>query len=86
MLSAEQKARIKWDCRRGMLELDVMIMPFYEQCFEQLNQTEQQDFIDLLAYDDPKLFRWLMNQERSELENINRIVDKIVIYTRSQHS
>lgn len=28
MYTAEQKARIKWACRRGMLELDVVIMPF----------------------------------------------------------
>lgn len=28
MLSADDKARVKWACRRGMLELDVIIMPF----------------------------------------------------------
>lgn len=78
MLNAEQKARIKWACRRGMLELDVMIMPFYEQCFDALSSQEQQDFIALLEYDDPQLFRWLMRQARAEQANINAIVDKIV--------
>ncbi|MDW1501747.1 succinate dehydrogenase assembly factor 2, partial [Vibrio sp. YT-19(2023)] len=27
MYTPEEKARIKWACRRGMLELDVVIMP-----------------------------------------------------------
>ena len=31
MYTAEEKARIKWACRRGMLELDVVIMPFFEE-------------------------------------------------------
>ncbi len=27
------KLRIEWDCRRGMLELDKIIMPFYLETF-----------------------------------------------------
>ena len=30
------KLRIEWDCRRGMLELDKIIMPFYKAHFDQL--------------------------------------------------
>ena len=40
MLSAEDKARVKWACRRGMLELDVIIMPFFEECFDALPLEE----------------------------------------------
>lgn len=28
MYTTEEKARIRWACRRGMLELDVVVMPF----------------------------------------------------------
>ncbi len=34
MYTAEEKARIKWACRRGMLELDVVIMPFLKSALK----------------------------------------------------
>ena len=34
MLSPIEKSRLKWACRRGMLELDVIFMPFLEHEFE----------------------------------------------------
>ena len=51
MYTAEQKARIKWGCRRGMLELDVVIMPFFEECFDSLQEQEQREFVSLLECD-----------------------------------
>ncbi|MCV5333976.1 succinate dehydrogenase assembly factor 2, partial [Escherichia coli] len=56
MYTPEEKARIKWACRRGMLELDVVIMPFFEECFDTLSEQEQRDFVSLLECDDPDLF------------------------------
>lgn len=35
------KLRIEWDCRRGMLELDNVIMPFYRQHFDALSDTQK---------------------------------------------
>lgn len=60
MLSAVEKSRLKWACRRGMLELDVIFMPFFEHEFDGLGEAEQQTFIRLLQCDDPDLFKWTM--------------------------
>lgn len=54
--------KIEWECRRGMRELDKMIMPFYQQYFDQLSTEEQHTFVEMLGYTDPELFRWFMNQ------------------------
>ena len=54
--------RIEWDCRRGMRELDKLIMPFYQNHFDSLSEAEQQTFVALLQYPDPELYRWFMNQ------------------------
>ncbi|WP_373778478.1 succinate dehydrogenase assembly factor 2 [Glaesserella sp.] len=54
--------RIEWECRRGMRELDKMIMPFYQQYFDELNEIQQQTFVEMLSYSDPELFRWFMHQ------------------------
>lgn len=54
--------RIEWDCRRGMRELDKLIMPFYQNHFDELSESQQQTFVELLQYPDPELYRWFMNQ------------------------
>ncbi|WP_305841430.1 FAD assembly factor SdhE [Photobacterium leiognathi] len=84
MLSAEDKARVKWACRRGMLELDVIIMPFFEERFEGLSEQQQQDFINLLTCDDPDLFTWMMQHGRSDNEAYANMVDMIVAHNNSK--
>ena len=53
--------RIEWDCRRGMLELDKVIMPFYKQYFDGLSEHKKKVFIRLLASTDLQLFSWFFN-------------------------
>ncbi|MDB1124881.1 FAD assembly factor SdhE [Vibrio algarum] len=84
MYKREERARIKWACRRGMLELDVVIMPFYDECFDSLSEAEQDDFVALLECDDPDLFNWVMQHGRSEDEKLANMIDKIVAHNRSK--
>ncbi|MCL9781530.1 succinate dehydrogenase assembly factor 2 [Vibrio sp. S4M6] len=84
MYTVEEKARIKWACRRGMLELDVVIMPFFEECFNSLSESEQKDFVSLLECDDPDLFAWIMGHRRSENLVHAAMVDKLVAYNLSK--
>lgn len=56
------KLRLEWDCRRGMLELDKMIMPFYRQHFDNLPPRQQAVFVRLLACSDLQLFSWFFNR------------------------
>lgn len=84
MYKPEERARIKWACRRGMLELDVVIMPFYEECFDSLTQSQQQDFVALLECDDPDLFNWIMQHGKSSDEKLANMIDKIVAHNRSK--
>ncbi|MCE0493426.1 FAD assembly factor SdhE [Vibrio salinus] len=85
MYTAEEKARIRWRCRRGMLELDVVIMPFFEDCFDDLTEAEQQEFVSLLDCDDPDLFKWIMSQGRSENLAHASMVDKVVAYNQNRN-
>lgn len=84
MYTPEEKARIKWACRRGMLELDVVIMPFFEECFDDLTDQEQQEFVSLLECDDPDLFTWIMGHGRSEHLGHAKLVDRIVAHNLSK--
>lgn len=60
---------IRWRCRRGMLELDIFLIPFFDHCFEQLSDHEKKLFVKLLEYPDPELLSWLMgNTTPKDLE------------------
>lgn len=55
-------ARLRWACRRGMLELDVLLLPFVERVPE-LTETQRATFERLLDCDDPELFAWFMGHQ-----------------------
>ena len=38
-MDINNKARIHWACRRGMRELDISIMPFFEHEYDSLRKT-----------------------------------------------
>lgn len=71
------KSRIQWACRRGMRELDVSIMPFFEYEFDSLDDTDKQLFVRLLENDDPDLFNWLMNHGEPADAELKRMVTLI---------
>ncbi len=54
--------RIRWQCRRGMLELDLVLNRFVEQDLAGLDAAQLQAFKDLLAEADTHLLAWVMGQ------------------------
>lgn len=55
--------RIRWQCRRGMLELDLVLNRFLEQDLAGLAPAELETFRQLLDEPDPQLLAWVMEQE-----------------------
>ena len=52
--------RIRWLCRRGMLELDKLLLPFCENNFNALSHDEKMLFIEVLKMDDNLLYNILV--------------------------
>ncbi|MDU4465550.1 succinate dehydrogenase assembly factor 2 [Haemophilus parahaemolyticus] len=67
--------KLEWACRRGMRELDKMIMPFYQNHFNSLTEVEQQAFVEMLTYPDPELFRWVMHQLPAPTQTITDVIE-----------
>jgi antitoxin CptB len=55
--------RIRWQCRRGMLELDLVLNRFVERDLTGLAPAELETFRQLLDEPDPQLLAWVMEQE-----------------------
>ncbi|MDA3133635.1 MULTISPECIES: FAD assembly factor SdhE [Enterobacteriaceae] len=81
-MDINNKARIHWACRRGMRELDISIMPFFEHEYDALSDDDKHVFIRLLECDDPDLFNWLMNHGKPADPELQRMVQ--LIQTRNR--
>ncbi len=53
--------RLRWRCRRGLKELDVLLLPFLETAYAGLSPALQSDFAALIAEEDVDLLDWLVN-------------------------
>lgn len=42
--STKDKRRLRWACRRGMLELDVLFEPFVDQAYDELSEEQKRYF------------------------------------------
>lgn len=55
-------SRLRWQCRRGMLELDLFLQGFLDKAFNQLSLKQQQAFEQLLETPDQMLLDYLMGR------------------------
>lgn len=66
-------AKLRWQCRRGMLELDLLLVLFLEEVYPTLTAREQSLFSDLLEYPDPTLYHWFL---ATDFDQIKASTDK----------
>ena len=78
MTEIHSKARIRWACRRGMLELDVLFMPFVDEAFDSLSVQQQAVLQRLLEADDPDLFAWFMGHQECKDPEFKQMVQLIL--------
>ncbi len=77
MLTPAKKAKITWHCRRGMLELDLILQRFLTEHLDSLSANQIDGFEQLLTAQDPDLYAWLMGYEvpvEKELQDIVRFI------------
>jgi antitoxin CptB len=86
MVSENEFKRICWACRRGMLELDLVMVPYVEGRFRDLDADNQQRFISLLECEDTDLFSWFLGRNLPEDPDLAIIVDDINTFTKTPRS
>lgn len=69
--------RLFWGSRRGMLELDLVLMPFLENIYPTLEQVDKERYWLLLEEQDQDLFAWFLRRENPANPELQRIVDII---------
>ena len=66
--------RTRWDCRRGMLELDIVLARFMERNFERLTPQQVEVFKGLLAYSDLDLWGLIQSDETGVDDNARKLL------------
>jgi antitoxin CptB len=70
-------SRLRWRCRRGMRELDVLLLRYLERTYPAASPADRAAFAQLLELPDPELFGYLVGRsvpsEPAQREIIARI-------------
>ncbi|HIJ34486.1 MAG TPA: succinate dehydrogenase assembly factor 2 [Gammaproteobacteria bacterium] len=69
----EPVSKLRLRCRRGMLELDLMLNHYLTHHYPHADIEEQTQFIDLLTMQDPQLYQMLLNQTFSDPPLLQKI-------------
>ncbi|MCC7258033.1 MAG: succinate dehydrogenase assembly factor 2 [Gammaproteobacteria bacterium] len=73
--------RLRWRCRRGMRELDALLMRFVDEDYARLTPGERAAFENLLGLPDPEILALLTGQGRSDDPVMDAIVSRILART-----
>ncbi len=72
-----QHPELKWQCRRGMRELDILLERWLTQHYEEQDDARKSAFRRLLTLPDPEIARYLLAGEQAEDPELARVVDSI---------
>lgn len=80
----QERNRIHWQCRRGMLELDDLLQGFLHQAFDELDSRERCQFESLLKCHDNLLLDYLMGRTVPADPDTAHVVNKIRAAAQAQ--
>lgn len=66
--------KLRWRCRRGTLELDLMLLRYLESRYPKADISEQQTFLLLLGLEDTELMRYLMGEQLPQDELLTNLI------------
>jgi antitoxin CptB len=69
--------KLRWRCRRGSLELDLILLDYLENHYSQAVLSEQALFTHLLTLEDSELIRYVMGEDNPPRESLALLVVKI---------
>lgn len=69
--------RLRWRCRRGMRELDLLLTRWLEREWAAASESRRGVFLRLLDCEDDKLWRWFTGTEAAPDDALHALVEHI---------
>ena len=79
----QQLARLRWQCRRGTKELDLLLQRYLDSGYLLADDEEKALFAQLLALEDDELVGVLMGELDVETDEMKVLVEKIRAFNES---
>ncbi|MGE0113626.1 MAG: succinate dehydrogenase assembly factor 2 [Steroidobacteraceae bacterium] len=70
-------SRLRWHCRRGMRELDVLLTRYFEQDYPRASTRQQQAFEALLDMQDPVILSYLIGAQIPDRQDIADVIQQL---------
>ena len=77
-------ARLKWLCRRGMKELDMLVDGYLTNDYPDASPERQAAFAKLLEYQDPLILDLLFDRTRDEDPEVQALIDELKVKNTSK--
>lgn len=75
-----EMARLRWRCRRGTREMDLLLESFLDEYYEDLPEDQQLVFARLLEESDVDILDWVMGKTRPAETAYHRVIE--ILQTR----
>ena len=83
VLDAQELGKLRWRCRRGMKELDVLLTRYVEERFGGASPAEQDAFRRLLEVQDPLIYAYCLRALPAPSAELSALIDRIVATPKS---
>lgn len=70
----KQRERLYWRCRRGLLELDIVLQRFLDKYYAQLDEAQLNTFESLLLLPDNDLWDIISSKKEAASENLKSLL------------
>jgi len=70
-------SQLRWQCRRGMRELDLLLTNYLENDYSQASEQQKDAFRELLALPDPELIGYLLGGQTPPDVALANVVSQI---------
>ena len=73
-----EESRLRWQCRRGMRELDELLLVYLEQIYPHDSEADKAAFRKVLELADPELNGYLLQRQIPSSESIARVIRRLL--------
>ena len=71
-------SRLKWRCRRGMRELDVLLMRYMDRVYPDADPGQREAFEALLSLQDPEILALLTGRQIADDGRVQDVVQRLL--------
>lgn len=78
MTGDPELSRLRWRCRRGMRELDMLLLNYLDNSYVDAEPAEQQAFRRLLTTPDPDILALLTGRALADDEHLIYVIKRLL--------